>query len=153
MTAQTLSPSELGITQAEHKALLEIRDLFAAGTFKHDPDFDLDKPDGFNMAETESTSECGTTCCIGGWMWHAMNRDRTTRATTANNYVNAVCSDALTDLFFPTTAEIAWEDITPGAALVAINQFLATGEVDWDAACGMHHAVEVARQSNVLPLA
>jgi hypothetical protein len=44
-----LSAKSLQITNGEHKAILEIRELFAAGTFRHDPGLDLKKPDGFNM--------------------------------------------------------------------------------------------------------
>lgn len=142
MTTKTLSAFELGISDAEHRALLEIRELFAAGNFKHDPEFDRDNPNGFNMAQVEETSKCGTTCCIGGWMWHAMSRDRTTRHPSANQYVHNA-SDTLSTLFFPDCDEMGWEDITPGAALVAIDMFLTTGEVNWNAACGMDQSVEV----------
>ncbi len=48
-TRVALSAAALGITDAEYKALLEIRGLFANGTFHHDPAGEADLPNGFNM--------------------------------------------------------------------------------------------------------
>jgi len=146
MSKSILSALALNISPAEHRALLEIRGLFAAGTFKHDPSGAAEHPDGFNMNFPEHSSECGTSCCIGGWMYHAMSRDRSTTAYSAGDYVNHKSSGALKDLFFPPMDDIedmAYEDITPGAALLAIDQFLATGEVNWALACGFDQAVEI----------
>lgn len=136
-----LSAEGLRITQAEHSAILEIRDLFAKGVFKHDPHGDVDKPDGFSMDAAIRETNCGTTCCIGGWMWHAMDRDRTTQSATPTRYVHWEKSQALHALFFPDFDDIddmAYSDITPGAALAAIDSFLATGHPDWYRACGFH---------------
>ena len=135
-----LSAEALKISPAEHRALLEIRAYFAAGIFHHDPHGEVDRPDGFNMNAAERESKCGTTCCIGGWVWHAMNRDRTTKSPTASHYVHHASADALQPLYFPSFDDIddmAYDDITPGAALVAIDNFLATGRLDWRTACGL----------------
>jgi hypothetical protein len=140
-TRAVLSATSLQITPGEHRALLEIRDLFAKGVFKHDPDLEADKPDGFNMDQAEKETDCGTTCCIGGWMWAAMNRDRTSSSPSAGLYVSRDRSYALRPLFYPDHDEIddmAYSDITPGAALAAIDSFLATGHPDWYRACGFH---------------
>ncbi|TYO65460.1 hypothetical protein FXV83_16120 [Bradyrhizobium hipponense] len=136
-----LSAPALRITAGEHRALLEIRDLFAKGVFKHDPALEADKPDGFNMDQAETETSCGTTCCIGGWVWAAMSRDRTTSSPTAGRYVTHDRSFALRALYYPDQNEIqdmAYSDITPGAALCAIDSFLATGDPDWYRACGFH---------------
>ncbi|WP_029081194.1 hypothetical protein [Bradyrhizobium sp. th.b2] len=135
-----LSAEALRIPRAEHRALLEIREHFAAGTFHHDPRNDADRPDGFNMNGAEHESECGTTCCIGGWVWRSMDRDRTTKSPTASRYVHHDCATALHPLYFPSFDDIddmAYDDITPGAALVAIDSFIATGDPDWRGACGL----------------
>jgi hypothetical protein len=134
-----LSAAALQITNGEHRALLEIRDHFANGVFKHDPNSDAEHPDGFNMDYAERSTDCGTTCCIGGWMWAALSRDRATTAPTAGSYVGEYRSIALRPLFFPDQDEIddmAYSDITPGAALVAIDNFLADGDPDWGQAVG-----------------
>ncbi|WP_439357907.1 hypothetical protein [Bradyrhizobium sp. DASA03007] len=146
MNKPTLSAQALEITPSEHRALLEIRGLFATGTFKHDPSGAAEHPDGFNMNFPEHSSECGTSCCIGGWMWHAMNRDRTTTASTAGQYVNKQSSGALKALFFPPMDDlddVAYDDITPGAALAAIDSFLTTGNPDWRSAVGLDQSVDL----------
>jgi hypothetical protein len=135
-----LPAAALEITSGEHRALLEVRELFAKGTFKHDPNSDVEHPDGFNMNFAEKASKCGTTCCIGGWVWHVMSRDRTTTSPSAGRYVNEGYADALKPLYYPDLEQIddmAYDDITPGAALAAIDMFLTTGEVNWATACGL----------------
>jgi hypothetical protein len=141
-----MSAKALRITSGEHRALLEIRDLFAKGVFKHDPNSDADHPDGFNMDHAEKTTDCGTTCCIGGWMYAALSRDRATTSPSPGFYVNSDRSLALRPLFYPDQDEIddmAYSDITPAAALVAIDSFLATGDPDWGRAVGADQAIEV----------
>jgi hypothetical protein len=135
-----LSATAIRITAGEHRALLEIRDLFAKNFFKHDPHGDADYPEGFNMDYVERETDCGTTCCIGGWIWAAMNRDRATASPTAGLFVSRDRSAALRPLFYPDHDEIddmAYADIPPGAALAAIDNFLATGNPDWQRACGL----------------
>jgi hypothetical protein len=146
MSDPILSANNLAITEAEHRALLEVRDLFAKGTFRHDPSAAAEHPDGFNMNFPEHSSKCGTSCCIGGWVWHAMSRDRTTSASTAGQYVNRDCATALQSLYFPPLNDIGemdYDDITPGAALAAIDSFFATGDPNWRKACGVDQAIEV----------
>jgi len=136
-----LSATALRITPGEHRALLEVRDMFAKGTFKHDPHGDADHADGFNMEYPKRTTDCGTTCCIGGWVWAVMDRDRATTNPSAGRYVRRDKSYALGALYYPDQGEIddmAYSDITPGAALAAIDSFLATGNPDWYRACGFH---------------
>jgi hypothetical protein len=141
MSRLILSAAALDIDDAEHRAMLEIRELFANGIFHHDVDAEADKPDGFNMDYPDRETECGTTCCIGGWMFRAMQRDRTTRSLNAGTYVSKDRSPALAYLFHPPFEDIddmAYSDITPGAALAAIDSFLATGNPNWQHACGLH---------------
>jgi hypothetical protein len=136
-----LSAPALGITDGEHAAILEIRGLFAAGVFHHDYDDALDKPNGYNMNYPLDEAKCGTTGCIGGWMWLAMRRDRKTDAISPSQYVNNDRSEALQNLFYPPQeeiGEISYEEITPGAALIAIDTFLA-GRLDWAAAVGAEY--------------
>jgi len=145
MSRLILSAEALHIRPEEHRALLEIRELFARNVFHHDPRANAERPDGFNMNYPEFSTECGTTCCIGGWMYHAMDRDRTGRSHTAGAYVNRDRSPALKPLFHPPHEEIddmSYDDITPGAALAAIDSFLATGNPEWQQACGLDQSTD-----------
>ena len=149
-----LSADRLGITPGEDAALAEIRELFAKGTFHHDKEIEAGKPDGFNMNVPDYEGECGTTCCIGGWMYRAMERDRATHARSAGAYVNHDRSRALVPLFFPFALpnfremldehgcdyDFPLEEITPAMALSAIDNFRATGTPNWPAICGLEPA-------------
>jgi hypothetical protein len=146
-----LSAARLGIAPYEHKAALEIRELFASGKVWHDPDLENLKPDGFNMNTVVSEDECGTTACIGGWMFLAMVRDRTNPCVTAYQYVHKYRSTALGPLFFPFTDfngrslldecdqeyDFPFELMPPEFALAAIDNFLATGDPNWPAVTGL----------------
>jgi hypothetical protein len=141
-----LSAQALHITPAEHKAALEIRELFAKDVFTHDPDLDLEKPDGFNMNIPRDFSDCGTTCCIGGWMFLAMRRERTAPCERLGDYVNRLRSRMLGPLFLPFTDingrtfdedyDFPFELMTPKMALAAIDNFFATGDPNWPLVCG-----------------
>ncbi|MHC2552415.1 hypothetical protein [Bradyrhizobium elkanii] len=156
---RVLSAAGLGIRDAELKAALEIRDLFAKGVFQHDRDLSVDKPDGFNMNTVSDETECGTTCCIGGWMFHAMERDRTAPCATAGEYVQKAHSTRLYPLFYPLqdmrrqwmidTDGHAYDgpeyiDIAPSQALEAMDNFLATGDPNWPRVLHLEN-IEVAR--------
>ncbi|ARQ95437.1 hypothetical protein [Bradyrhizobium phage BDU-MI-1] len=144
---KTMSAEQLKIRPAELKALLEIRELFAKGVFHHDASLDLEKPDGFNMNVIDQENECGTTCCIGGWMFRAMQRDRTLpdRCYLAQDYVATNRSKALVPLFHPfrdqdgqwldVDIDFPYELIPPAYALAAIDNVLTTGDPDWASVC------------------
>jgi hypothetical protein len=148
-----LSHKALGITQAEHRALLEIRELFAGDQFHHDPGQCLDRPNGFNMNVAMDEGECGTSGCIGGWMHAAMTRDHTAPCVRVSEYVNSGRSRALGPLFYPFTDhnfrdlkdqdgqswDFPYELIPPVYALKAIDNFLSTGDPDWPSACGLRN--------------
>jgi hypothetical protein len=150
---RALSHKALGITEAEHRALLEVRELFAKGTFHHDAQKEFNRPDGFNMDCHLVEEDCGTTGCIGGWMWAAMSRDRTTTSTSAGAYVNRERSAMLHPLFYPfkdasnrdivdddgLDFDFPYELIPPTYALKAIDNFLATGNPDWPTVCGLRN--------------
>jgi hypothetical protein len=142
-----LSADRLGIKPYEHQALTEIRESFANRIFYHDRDIEMLKPDGFNMNVILSEDECGTTACIGGWMFLAMERDRTNPCPRAHQYIQTYRSRALGPLFFPFTDinrrdmtgdedqpyDFPFELMPPEFALAAIDNFLATGDPDWPA--------------------
>ncbi|MCP1757772.1 hypothetical protein [Bradyrhizobium elkanii] len=156
---RVLSAAGLQIREAELKAALEIRELFAQGVLQHDRELSVDRPDGFNMNIVSDETECGTTCCIGGWMFRAMERDRTAPCATAAEYVQRASSRALYPLFFPlqdqrrqwmvdtdghTYDGPEYIDIAPSQALEAMDNFLATGDPNWPRVLHLEN-IEVAR--------
>ncbi|MGJ4945138.1 hypothetical protein ACQR1W_31575 [Bradyrhizobium sp. HKCCYLS1011] len=141
-----MSAEALGVKPAEHRALLEVRELFANNAFHHDWNQDFDRPNGFNMNCLFDDRECGTTACIGGWIWAIMHRDGATQSQSGSRYVKDERSYRLQFLFYPPLDDLdgmTYDDITPGAALMAIDSFLATGEPNWPHACGVDQAHEV----------
>src|ERR1700730_10751297 len=106
MTQAFLPARALRIRDAEYQALVEFRQMLVAGTFVHDPECDCEKPEGFNMNIISDYSDCGTTCCIGGWMFRIMMRDATCYFSARDTlYVNHDRSRALIPLFFPFKEE------------------------------------------------
>ena len=102
------------MTNEEHEALIKVRDLLASGALNGQ----------FNMNYAEAIGDCGTVRCIGGWMAHYMTIPNVT------GYVNF--HSELHDLFHPDDdGGIDWDDITPGQAVLAIDNFLATGKPEW----------------------
>ncbi|BAR61902.1 hypothetical protein NK6_8755 [Bradyrhizobium diazoefficiens] len=143
---RVLSATALNIREAELKAALEIRELFANGVITHDREVNADQTNGFNMNTIDNETDCGTTCCIGGWMFRAMERDRTAPCATAAGYVTRHASPRLIPLFFPLqdmggqwivdTNGRSYDgpeyiDIAPSQALEAMDNFLATGDPNW----------------------
>jgi len=152
-----LSAQRLDIKPYEYKAVLEVRELFASGKVWHDQHVENLKPDGFNMNLIVCEAECGTTACLGGWMFLAMQRDHTNPCISAYQYVHNYRSTALGPLFFPFTDcngrtlrdedgqdfDFPFELMPPEFALAAIDNFLATGDPDWPAVTGLLN-IEVA---------
>lgn len=148
----TLTPRELGISKLEYEALLWTRDLLASGQAQSDPDEELEHDYGFNMNVYENSDDgCGTTCCIGGWMFQYMKSRAAEPSKSAASYVLTDRSVSLTPLFFPfTTAngkeyfdddgqsyDFPLDLMAPSQGLTAINNFLATGAPNWPAAVGL----------------
>jgi len=145
-----LSGKALGITETEHAAMLEVRELFASGKLYHDKGCELMKPNGFNMNVCVDQDGCGTTCCIGGWMYLVMVRDGAAPCKSAHEYVALKRSRALAPLFFPFTDhnrrdlvdengqsyDFPYEEMPPAFGLAAMDNFLATGDPNWPAVTG-----------------
>jgi hypothetical protein len=148
-----LSHKALGITEGEYLAVIEVRELFASNKLIFDDGDSPKQQNGFNMNVIVDQDECGTTCCIGGWMFLIMTRDRTTTSTKASHYVQQERSRPLYPLFFPFTDvnrrdlhddngqawDFPYELIPPAYALAAIDNFLATGDPDWPSVCDIRN--------------
>jgi hypothetical protein len=147
MTQTFLPARALRIRDAEYQALIEFRQMLVAGAVVHDPECDCEKPTGFNMNIISDTSDCGTTCCIGGWMYRFMKIAGTCDFFSQRDamYVNHDRSPALVPLFFPFKEESEEEHdfllelIPPAFALKAVDNFLTTGRPNWPNACGIEN--------------
>jgi hypothetical protein len=156
-----LPASQLRITENELKALLWTRELIATGQMRHDPAETREFAYGFNMNFSLSGDGelCGTTGCIGGWMYLFMQRNRMEPAflngqqngwCSAMSYVHKHKSAALHELFYPLAtsdaygnpllgncgADIDYPAIPPEWALEAIDNFLTAGAPEWDVVTG-----------------
>ena len=104
------------MTNEEHAALIQVRDALASG--KLDGHFNI------NVA----ISQCGTFACIGGHMAQLMGM---TGYEEIQSYVSA--HKDLHELFYPDSEEdLNWDDITPTQAVMAIDNFLKTGNPEWN---------------------
>jgi hypothetical protein len=136
-----LTSRQLGIKPWERRGLIAF--IKAAPTMKHNPTPNHTvKPgdDGlvFNMSFPLIAAECGTVCCIGGFVWvqehgakitdehcdHGFNRN------TADYVYNTVSK--LYALYFPHLHNQNWGHIKPTAAAKVVEHFLFTGEIKWD---------------------
>jgi hypothetical protein len=147
--SQTFLPARaLSIRDAEYQALVEFRQMLVAGAVVHDPACDCEKPVGFNMNIISDTTDCGTTCCIGGWMFRFMMSAGTCDFSPRDTlYVNHDRSRALVPLFFPFKEEsedgeehdFPLDLIPPEFALNAVDNFLTTGRPNWPNVCGIEN--------------
>lgn len=116
-----MTAAQLGITEEELKALKMVRHSLNCGILSEER---------FDMRVIFSrSSECGTVGCIGGWMAVCMGRAH------PDLFIGRDCSDSLGPLFYPWKKNregFEIHDATPAQAVRAIDNFLATGEPDWE---------------------
>lgn len=119
---ELLSPEELS-------ALKTVRCWLASGAPKYAPSI-LDAPLTFSMATACRKVNCGTACCIGGAMALILGHD-------PDDYVSNA-EGALGDLFFggarpdPEFLHRDLRAITVEQALMAVDNFLASGDPNWE---------------------
>lgn len=141
---------QLGITDQEYDALIKVKEFLATIENPRDvqseypiQNFDKLPPQQakFNMRNPVEKYDCGTACCIGGWMSLYMQGVQLVQpvtitglnATMASRFVYDRKSDPLQPLFFPLKddSDEYWDGLTPMDAIVQIELFLTTGEVTW----------------------
>ena len=111
---------KIGITKREYDLLIKVRGLLDTAKLKHSKARIFAPAHGFNMDEWVLNGRfCGTVCCIGGWM--GLDEDEG-------------FSKPLDNLFWPDLPRSVWRDITPAQAVVAIDNFIATGDPNWHSA-------------------
>lgn len=122
-----LTAKQLGITPAERKAAIWVRNALESGR--------IDKSE-FDMSCTGTKGRlCGSVGCIGAWMSLHMQGKHENPTTAAMNKASIYVMDRgfeayednpLQDLFFPPSYEK-----TPKQAIKVIDKFLNTGKVRW----------------------
>lgn len=68
--------TELGITEAEHRALQRVAIGLASGAYVHKKIYSSQSTHEkmFNMNAAYQSDDCGTVACIGGWVAREMGR-------------------------------------------------------------------------------
>lgn len=123
---------QLGITSKELDVLMDVRNKLCSGEYKHvvinmlGTSMDDTCRTGFNMR----IWDCGTACCIGGWM----NRE----CYEWGPKHSPKHSSALQRLFYPDLDPNKWSSLSTCDAVAAIDNFVETGDPKW---------AEVAKQS------
>jgi hypothetical protein len=136
---EVLAHERLRISREEFDALMWVREELASGRLRHvypDGRYGEHGVGAFNMAEwSDADSDCGTVCCVGGWMSKKMQLSNWQEVKLSSNKV-------LAPLFFPNyleapqyvemlAAKKVWLDITPTQAVQAIDNFVENGDPRW----------------------
>lgn len=122
MLAQNFkTPTDLGITDAEHDALRKVLGMLERGEIKSHQ---------FSMKEW---GDCGTVHCIGGWASTILKNNRLSDISAPWRRT------ALSDLFYPRCYRVRGEYVdgytaTVDQAAVALRNFLTQGEPRWEEA-------------------
>jgi hypothetical protein len=131
MLAQNFkSPNELGLTSDEFGAAVKVLNMLERGELVHLPKGLCDpraaEVRGFYMrgwAGYKERDECGTVCCIGGWMEVVLREP-----------LSKECHRRFHDLFYPDGYYGDSERYTVEAAAQAMRAKLTTGIADWSLA-------------------
>ena len=126
-----LTADRLKICEQYHVALIKLLGMMERGEIthvkedKHGEIRNSEEPHGFNMGHWRVDSDCGTVCCIGGWMLELLGRSYRLDPGSV--------TPALSALFNPEdvwTVDMA--DITVDQAAHALRNYLATGKPKWE---------------------
>lgn len=120
---------ELGLSEAEHAALVLVLEKLEAGRLRHTTVKDAGLvPMGdewFTMSwwVIGHGGDCGTAACIGGWA------ERLGKVV----FGDTECRSALDDLFYPPTKMFpSYDMITVEMAARALRNYLETGAARWE---------------------
>lgn len=120
--------ADLGITEPEHRAFLQVLGMLERGELVDVHFFD-ECENGFNMSV--SGRGCGTPACIGGWAAFLMDIDQSSyldRYDLAHKHKN----EGLHELFWNNDAVDNWARVSQAAT--ALRSYLTTGDARWDLA-------------------
>jgi len=118
---------ELDLTEHQYQALIQLREGLCRGEFVHRRN-KKEPISGkmFNMSVWKN--DCGTLCCIGGWV-----------ETLTGEDFNPQKSPEIHELTHPgavsktvSVSNHSWRNITEKQAAAAITNFLEEGHAHWD---------------------
>lgn len=133
----------LGISFQELGALLATRSLLESGTVTHvamgfcshsKPYVDPHEH-GFSMRFAMQEQGCGTLGCIGGTMAMIMGKEPARYTESGGGPTGSMHNyGPMRNLFYPPHSRQSstdWDRITPQVAVMAIDLFLASKEINW----------------------
>lgn len=130
LSRTVLSAEQLNITDAEHAALLKVRQMLVSGELQHEQDYALEVLDVphyrmphqvklFNMNYFRYTTHgwplCGTPRCIGGWM----------SALLATDHYSGVLMELFHPRYVQPNLGTCYSQITTKQAVAALDKFFA----------------------------
>lgn len=124
-----LAAEALGITEAEHDALVRVLGMLERGEISyHEPLWGDMTPGenfiGFNMSRFYDRTECGTVACIGGWAEYVGKLPHKALVMKRRDI------PALMRLFEPCCC--GSDRIRPSQAALALRNYLTLGEPRWN---------------------
>lgn len=122
MPKEFRTPGQLGVTQEQFCALMKVAEGLQSGRLKHHKRGDAVKGEMFDMATWQYQGNCGSVCCIGGWVDTYLGRPQ-----------NIQAGSGICDLFYPKIIGgiHEWSRITPEQAARAITNWARTGDPNW----------------------
>jgi hypothetical protein len=141
---QVATPQQMGISARELEALLEVREMLSSGALRYSNVHDEPMGPVFNMARSRYKTECGTVCCIGGWMAEIMKLD--SGVTMGMMFAGPMqslfhplwspvpCTQNLSTYAHITSLQGLWGRITTEQAVQAIDNFTihTPGQAGWE---------------------
>ena len=122
-----LSPVELGITEAQHAALLRVLSMLERGELVHvrlnNNKSPVEIPNAFNMSHWD----CGTAHCILGWA-EVLGASFEDSQMDMDGGLLALCYPGC---FGNAQNDFRINDCTPAQAAAALRSYLATSMPDW----------------------
>jgi hypothetical protein len=146
-----LTANQLNITEEERVALLKVKRYLKKLPTPEDVDSRYkhtlsevvnEAPALFNMNRAIDRYDCGTACCIGGWVSIAMQgiplRSKVAIpvnvANKATKYVGKAqwLARPIDQLFYPESGDLlTYDSIIPTRVVEEIETFLKTGRATW----------------------
>jgi hypothetical protein len=138
LSKTTKTASELEIEQWELDGLLAFCRAIESGQLQHRyADEAINRDLVFDMDIGADSTECGTACCIGGYIylneWRQSHANEMDAREAACDYLDK--QRRLGPLFYPRTSaaqkhSFGYGDVTPLQAARCVRHFLETGEID-----------------------
>jgi hypothetical protein len=123
------TPQKLGLSDRSYKAHIKVLGMLERGEMRHAAG---PIPNGFNMTDCGTFTECGSVACIGGWAAFFLGRKNTI------SYVSSA-KGARGRLYYPRYDHpVQARNITVEQAAIALRNYLTFGEPCWGEVLAAH---------------